>query len=319
MHDHSIDEKISLSRESASRIFGSGDSNLRNICRTLDVKAVYREGTLYFSGSTLSVAKAKAVILRLEHELKASSSLSDHSVDTALSFPEKHDVSLELSVPGRAGRILPKTAGQEEYLRAIKNHELVFCIGPAGTGKTFLAVASAVAALTDGEVDRIIISRPAVEAGERLGFLPGDLQQKIDPYLKPVYDALDDTLSPARVRRSLDNGTIEVAPLAYMRGRTLNNAFIILDEAQNTTMTQLKMFLTRLGCSSRAIITGDITQIDLKPSSSSGLVVIRKILSGLEGIGFTYLDQKDVVRHPLVQEIISAFERISDEDGKAKR
>ena len=319
MHDHSIDKKISLSKESASRIFGSGDNNLRNICRTLDVKAVYREGILHFSGSSSSVEKAKAVILRLEHELKTSSNLSDHSIDTALSFPEKHDVSLELSVPGRAGRILPKTAGQEAYLRSIKNHELVFCIGPAGTGKTFLAVASAVAALIDGEVDRIIISRPAVEAGERLGFLPGDLQQKIDPYLKPVYDALDDTLSPARVRRSLDNRTTEVAPLAYMRGSTLNNAFIILDEALNTTMTQLKMFLTRLGCSSRAIITGDITQIDLKPSSSSGLIVIRKILSGIEGIGFTYLDQKDVVRHPLVQGIISAFERISDEGGETQR
>jgi phosphate starvation-inducible PhoH-like protein len=189
----------------------------------------------------------------------------------------------------------------------------VFCIGPAGTGKTFLAVASAVAALNDGEAERIIISRPAVEAGESLGFLPGDLQQKIDPYLKPVYDALDDTLSPARVRRAIDNRIIEVAPLAYMRGRTLNNAFVILDEAQNTTITQLKMFLTRLGYGSRVIITGDITQIDLKPTSSSGLVLIRKILSGIKGIAFTYLDQNDVVRHPLVQRIIAAFESDSDE------
>ncbi len=314
MQDHSLDKKINLSRESAAKIFGPGDANLRNICRTLDVKAVYRDGSLNLSGSRIAIEKAKAVIARLEHELKVSGSLSDHSVDSALSFPEKHDESLELSVPGRAGRILPKTSGQQKYLRAIRNSELVFCIGPAGTGKTFLAVASAVAALTDGEVERIVISRPAVEAGERLGFLPGDLQQKIDPYLKPVYDALDDTLSPSRVRRSIDNRIIEVAPLAYMRGRTLNNAFVILDEAQNTTITQLKMFLTRLGYSSRAIITGDITQIDLKPTSASGLVVISQILKDIEGIEFTYLDQKDVVRHPLVQGIISAFER--DEGGK---
>ncbi len=319
MQDHSGDVKIDLSRESAARIFGTGDSNLRSICRTLDVKAVYRDGSLYISGNRESIEKARAVIVRLEHELKTSGNLSNHSVDAALTFPEKHDVSLEITVPGRAGRILPKTPGQEEYLRAIKNSELVFCIGPAGTGKTFLAVASAVAALTDGEVDRIIISRPAVEAGERLGFLPGDLQQKIDPYLKPVYDALDDTLSPARVRRSLDSRIIEVAPLAYMRGRTLNNAFVILDEAQNTTITQLKMFITRLGYGSRAIITGDITQIDLKPSSSSGLVIIRNILSGIDGIEFAHLDQSDVVRHPLVQRIISAFERISDQNGENRQ
>ena len=315
MQDHSRESKIDLSRESAAKIFGTGDSNLRYICRKLDVKAVYRDGSLSLSGNGPSIEMAIAVITRLEHEILVSGSLSEHSLDAALGFPEKHDTTLELTVPGRAGRIIPKTAGQEEYLRAIKNSELVFCIGPAGTGKTFLAVASAVAALNDGEVERIIISRPAVEAGERLGFLPGDLQQKIDPYLKPVYDALNDTLSPARVRRSLDNRIIEVAPLAYMRGRTLNNAFVILDEAQNTTITQLKMFLTRLGYSSRAIITGDITQIDLKPPSSSGLVTIKNILSGIEGIEFTHLDQTDVVRHPLVQSIISAFEQ--DENGEA--
>ena len=317
MQDHSRESKINLPKESAASIFGTGDVNLRRICRTLGVKAVFRNGVLNLSGNGTSVDMALAVIARLEHEIKASGSLSDHSIDAALNFPEKNDTTLELSVPGPVGRIIPKTAGQENYLRAIKHSELVFCIGPAGTGKTFLAVASAVAALSDGVVDRIIISRPAVEAGERLGFLPGDLQQKIDPYLKPVYDALDDTLSPARVRRSLDNRIIEVAPLAYMRGRTLNNAFVILDEAQNTTITQLKMFLTRLGYSSRAVITGDITQIDLQPPSSSGLVAIRRILSGIGGIEFTYLDQNDVVRHPLVQSIISAFER--SEDGEAHR
>jgi phosphate starvation-inducible protein PhoH and related proteins len=314
MKDHT--SSIPLSKDTAAKMFGTGDRNLRAICRRLDVRASYRDGVLNITGKGNVVDKAVAVFSRLEHELNVSGSLSSHSVDAALSFPEKHDESLELTVPGRAGRIIPKTSGQESYLRAIGNSEIVFCIGPAGTGKTFLAVASAVAALSDGEVDRIIISRPAVEAGESLGFLPGDLQQKIDPYLKPVYDALDDTLSPARVRKAIDNRVIEVAPLAYMRGRTLNNAFVILDEAQNTTITQLKMFLTRLGYSSRAVITGDITQIDLKPHSSSGLVVIRDILSGIDGIEFTYLDQKDVVRHPLVQRIITAFEKATGNGGR---
>lgn len=312
MKDSPVSTSLPLPRESASEIFGTGDRNLRNICRSLDVRAAYRDGTLNLSGGRSAVEKAVAVFSRLEHELRVSGKLSDHSVNAAMSFPDSHDESLELSVPGRAGRIIPKTSGQEEYLGAIRSSEIVFCIGPAGTGKTFLAVASAVAALTDGQVDRIIISRPAVEAGESLGFLPGDLQQKIDPYLKPVYDALDDALSPARVRKAIDNRVIEVAPLAYMRGRTLNNAFVILDEAQNTTITQLKMFLTRLGYSSRAVITGDITQIDLKPLSSSGLVAIRDILSNIEGIQFTYLDQKDVVRHPLVQRIITAFENATE-------
>lgn len=307
---------LPLSSEKVGSIFGPGDSNLRKICRALDIKAVYRDGDLSLSGPRVSVERAKAVFYRLAHELEVSGSLSDHSVDAALAFPDNHDTDLELSVPGRAGRIIPKTAGQEKYLRAMRESDVVFCIGPAGTGKTFLAVARAVASLSEGAVDRIIISRPAVEAGESLGFLPGDLQQKIDPYLKPVYDALDDTLSPERVRRSIDNRIIEVAPLAYMRGRTLNNAFVILDEAQNTTITQLKMFLTRLGYSSRAVITGDITQIDLKPASSSGLVMIRDILSGIEGVRFTYLDSDDVVRHPLVQKIISAFERFSAAKGK---
>ena len=311
MSDKSISLTVPLSADIAGNILGSGDVNLRRICTTLGVEAVYRDGNLSIKGAKHSAEKARAVIYRLVHELEVSNYLSDHSVDAALSFPDKHDHTLEISVPGRAGHIIAKTAGQEKYLKAMRNSEVVFCIGPAGTGKTFLAVASAVAALTDGLVDRIVISRPAVEAGEKLGFLPGDLQQKIDPYLKPVYDALYDTLSPAKVQRSLDNRVIEVAPLAYMRGRTLNNAFVILDEAQNTTLTQLKMFLTRLGYSSRAVITGDITQIDIKPASSSGLVLIRNILSGIKGIEFTFLTRKDVVRHPLVQKIISAFERES--------
>ena len=185
----------------------------------------------------------------------------------------------------------------------------MFSIGPAGTGKTFLAVAAAVSALRDSRVERIILTRPAVEAGENLGFLPGDLQQKIDPYLRPIFDALNDTLTPSRVQKYMESRVIEVAPLAYMRGRTLNNAFVILDEAQNTTMTQLKMFLTRMGYGSRLVVTGDVTQIDLKPPAGSGLVNMVRILRNVTGIGFVYLDQADVVRHPLVQRIIEAFSR----------
>jgi phosphate starvation-inducible PhoH-like protein len=299
---------VPLPADEAGLIFGAADASLRVLCQRLGVTATYRDALLRFDGPPEAVKLAHAVISRLRLELDVSGALSLHSIEDALNFPEQHDSTLEITVPGRAGRIIPKTSGQESYLRAIRDSDIVFCIGPAGTGKTFLAVASAVAALSDGKVERIIISRPAVEAGEKLGFLPGDLQQKIDPYLKPVYDALDDTLTPARVKRSLDNRVIEVAPLAYMRGRTLNNAIIILDEAQNTTLTQLKMFLTRLGHRSRAIITGDITQIDLRPPESSGLMLIRDILTGIEGISFTDLGFRDVVRHPLVQRIISAFE-----------
>jgi phosphate starvation-inducible protein PhoH and related proteins len=302
------DPAVPLPADEASLIFGPGDASLRILCQRLGVNATYRDSLLRFNGPPEAVALADAVIARLRRELEISGQLSPHSLEAALGFPERHDSTLEITVPGRAGRIIPKTSGQESYLRAIRDSDIAFCIGPAGTGKTFLAVASAVAALSGGKVERIIISRPAVEAGEKLGFLPGDLQQKIDPYLRPVYDALDETLTPARVKRSLDNRIIEVAPLAYMRGRTLNNAFIILDEAQNTTLTQLKMFLTRLGSRSTAIITGDVTQIDLRPPESSGLILIRDILAGIEGVTFTDLDFRDVVRHPLVQRIISAFE-----------
>lgn len=293
--------------EQAGDVLGPGDSFLRLICSRLGVTAVYRDGMIVFTGPPEAAEKAARVVDRLKEDLETTGSVRDITLYTALDFPSASDAGLDLPVPGKAGRVSPRTPGQEEYIRAIRESEIVFSIGPAGTGKTFLAVAAAVASLRDGLVERIVITRPAVEAGENLGFLPGDLQQKIDPYLKPIYDALNDTLSPARLRRSMDNGVIEVAPLAYMRGRTLNDAFVILDEAQNTTLTQLKMFLTRLGFRSRAVITGDITQIDLRPASSSGLVKIRAILEPVEGIRFVYLGERDVVRHPLVQRIIAAF------------
>jgi phosphate starvation-inducible PhoH-like protein len=293
----------------AGEILGAGDSWLRLICGKLGVTAVYRDGFVIFSGPPEAVDRAACVIDRLREEYESSGRVLEFTLLKALDFPSPCESGLELAVPGKAGTVVPKTPGQAEYIRAIRESEIVFSIGPAGTGKTFLAVAAAVAALRDGLVDRIVITRPAVEAGENLGFLPGDLQQKIDPYLKPIYDSLNDTLSPARLRRSMENGVIEVAPLAYMRGRTLNDSFIILDEAQNTTLTQLKMFLTRMGFRSRAVITGDITQIDLRPPTSSGLVRIQPILGGVEGIRFVYLGEDDVVRHPLVQRIIAAFSR----------
>jgi phosphate starvation-inducible PhoH-like protein len=211
--------------------------------------------------------------------------------------------------------IKPKTRNQREYARAIHEHDVVFAIGPAGTGKTYLAVASAVAALKSRRIDRIFLVRPVVEAGESLGFLPGDFQAKLDPYMRPILDALYEILGSDRTTRLQENGTIEVAPLAYMRGRTLNNAYVILDEAQNTTVMQMKMFLTRLGANAKAMVNGDITQIDLAPASRSGLVAVQGILSSVDGIKFIYMKEEDVVRHKLVQKIITAFDQNGDEQG----
>lgn len=307
--------RIPLPPEGARHILGPGDVHLREICRELGVSAVYRDSTLLLSGSPRSLDRAQAAVERLITELRSCGSVSSAAVTKAMEFPGMKESGVVLDVPGRSGRIVPRSPGQEHYLRAMLSHELVFGIGPAGTGKTFLAVAAAVSALRDGRVERIILTRPAVEAGENLGFLPGDLQQKIDPYLRPIYDSLDDTLTPAGTARNMEAGIIEVAPLAYMRGRTLNNSFVILDEAQNTTLTQLKMFLTRMGYGSRLVVTGDVTQIDLKPSSASGLVRIQKILRQIPGVAFIYLEKEDVVRHPLVQRIIEAFGSSEENDG----
>ena len=290
-------------------LLGPADENIREICRVLGVAAVYRDGNLVYTGSRENLDRAQAVTERLIASIQSNGRVSKSALGKALEFPELKTEGLVYNVPGRAGRIVPRTPGQEAYMRSITHNELVFSIGPAGTGKTFLAVAAAVAALRDSRVERIILTRPAVEAGENLGFLPGDLQQKIDPYLRPIFDALNDALTPARVQKYMESRIIEVAPLAYMRGRTLNNAFVILDEAQNTTLTQLKMFLTRMGYGSRLVVTGDVTQIDLKPPAGSGLVQMVRILRNVSGIGFVYLDHEDVVRHPLVQRIIEAFSR----------
>ncbi len=306
--------RIPIPPEAARLILGPGDANLREICRELGVSAVYRDSTLVFNGSARALDRAQATVERLISVLNSCGTVNASQVAKALEFPEMKASGVVMEVPGRAGRIAPRTPGQENYLKAMLSHELVFSIGPAGTGKTFLAVAAAVAALRDGRVERIILTRPAVEAGENLGFLPGDLQQKIDPYLRPIYDSLDDTLTPAGVARNMEAGIIEVAPLAYMRGRTLNNSFVILDEAQNTTLTQLKMFLTRMGYGSRLVVTGDITQVDLKPAAASGLVRIQKILRNIREVAFVYLEKEDVVRHPLVQRIIEAFGNTEEDD-----
>ncbi|PIE51435.1 phosphate starvation-inducible protein PhoH [Candidatus Fermentibacteria bacterium] len=301
--------RVPLTSEDARILLGAGDSNLREICRVLGVAAVYRGGNLIFTGERGALDRAQAVTERLVAQIRAAGNISASALAKALEFPELRSEGLVCSVPGRAGRIIPRTPGQEAYMKSMLHNELVFSIGPAGTGKTFLAVAEAVSALRDNRVERIILTRPAVEAGENLGFLPGDLQQKIDPYLRPIFDALNDTLTPSRVQKYMESRIIEVAPLAYMRGRTLNNAFVILDEAQNTTLTQLKMFLTRMGYGSRLVVTGDVTQIDLRPREKSGLVQIAGILRNVSGIGFVYLEREDVVRHPLVQRIIKAFSR----------
>jgi phosphate starvation-inducible PhoH-like protein len=247
-------------------------------------------------------------------DVKTASDLvaQDGSVDL-----RDHFLRGSLTPGGSVGkrRIAPKTVTQRKYLDAIEQHDIVFAIGPAGTGKTYLAMAQAVAFLVAKKVSRIILARPAVEAGEKLGFLPGDLQEKVNPYLRPLYDALYDMLDTERVARYIERGTIEIAPIAFMRGRTLNDSFVILDEAQNTTSEQMKMFLTRLGFGSKAVITGDVTQIDLPPGRTSGLVEAMKVVSAIDGISFVYFDERDVVRHKLVQQIVKAYEAFSNGNG----
>ena len=266
---------------------------------------VARGDELKLSGEKDAVAEAERTFRNLLTTIRRGGQLSltelEHA-DLGTITPERE------SDPVLPRRAQPKTSGQRRYVRAIQRSPITFGIGPAGTGKTYLAVAMAVQALTDRKIKRIILTRPAVEAGERLGFLPGDLQAKIDPYLRPLYDALYDMLQGDRMDQLMDQGTIEVAPLAFMRGRTLNDAFIILDEAQNTTQEQMKMFLTRMGFNSRVVVTGDVTQTDLPGSVSSGLTVAEQILKGIEGIEFLYFTEQDVVRHPLVARIIKAYE-----------
>ncbi len=294
---------------------GVNDGNLLELSKRLGVRVSLRGDSLSLAGTAEAVERATPVVQALVDlaRMGGGETLDVHDVERvladeahgALGKPSPEDVKIIL--PGLRRVIQPKTAGQRTYLQAIAQHDIVIGIGPAGTGKTYLAVAAAVDALSRKRVRRIILARPAVEAGENLGFLPGDLQEKVDPYLRPLYDALEDMMPRDRVQKALETRTIEIAPLAYMRGRTLSDAFVILDEAQNATGMQMKMFLTRLGVNSRAVITGDKTQIDLPNREDSGLLQVERILPGIEGIGFCYLEDSDVVRHRLVRDIIRAY------------
>jgi phosphate starvation-inducible protein PhoH and related proteins len=289
------------------RLFGQNDEHLRALRSRLAAKVVARGDEVRLSGEPEAVAEAERTFRSLLATIRAGGEVHGPEI-THAELGRFDPVEAERPDGGLPGRTRPKTVNQRRYVTAIREHPITFGIGPAGTGKTYLAVAMAVQALTSRQVKRVILTRPAVEAGEHLGFLPGDLQAKIDPYLRPLYDALYDMLPPDRVDQLLETGTIEVAPLAFMRGRTLNDAFIILDEAQNTTPEQMKMFLTRMGFNSRVVVTGDRTQVDLPGNVESGLKVAERILAGIEGLTFVGFDDADVVRHPLVARIIRAYD-----------
>ncbi len=311
-----IQKKFIVSEEKFEReLFGNFDENIKLIEDALSIDVILREGNIVLMGEEKNVDLALKLMTELHDTVSNGKSLDKQSINYSLSLllegsemkiKELEDV-IVMTKKGKA--IQPKTLGQKEYVELIEKNDITFGIGPAGTGKTYLAVAMAVKAFKRDEVSRIILTRPAVEAGESLGFLPGDLKDKVDPYLRPLYDALFDMLGADRFNKYLERGTIEVAPLAFMRGRTLDNAFIILDEAQNTTPEQMKMFLTRLGFGSKAVVTGDVTQTDLPNAKKSGLVQATKILKNIQGIGSIQLTDKDVVRHELVQRIIRAYEK----------
>jgi phosphate starvation-inducible PhoH-like protein len=314
-----IEQTISIERiEDVIDIFGSFDENIKLIEHELDVSVVSRDDQLKISGEAENVLYAVKAVQGLLGLAGRKETITEQNVRYIINLVkagnEEHinDIARDvLCVTAKGKPIKPKTLGQKRYVDAIKKNTITLGIGPAGTGKTYLAVAAAVAAFRDKQVNRIILTRPAVEAGEKLGFLPGDLQQKVDPYLRPLYDALFDMLGAETYQRYVERGSIEVAPLAYMRGRTLDDSFIILDEAQNTTGEQMKMFLTRLGFNSKMVITGDVTQIDLPDGKRSGLKEAVRILKGVEDIAIFRFTEKDVVRHKLVQDIIRAYERAS--------
>jgi phosphate starvation-inducible PhoH-like protein len=293
-------------------LFGSADRYLRMIRETFGVQLVSRDDELRIAGERDQVSKAAAVLDQMQRKLRRQDYLSNEDVGQAIgrAMQEVRERSAdEIDVYAKGQSIKPKTAGQKAYLDGVQNNDLTFCVGPAGTGKTYLAVAAAASMLKHGQAKRIVLARPAVEAGERLGFLPGDLQAKVNPYLRPLFDALHDMMDFEQVKRFMVNDVIEVIPLAFMRGRTLNDSVIILDEAQNTTASQMLMFLTRLGHDSKMIVTGDATQVDLPSGTRSGLVDAMEKLKGIKGIAMVTLDRSDIVRHRLVQNIVNAYER----------
>ncbi|WP_411829567.1 PhoH family protein [Paenibacillus apiarius] len=315
--------KISLQNAAEGlALFGPQDRHLRLILDRTDARVMSREAELVIAGESVEVERLQQLFNVLLQLIRGNIILSERDILYALDLAQEWKVEElldlfkgEIAVTYRGKPIRVKTIGQRHYVSTIKKRDIVFGVGPAGTGKTYLAVVLAVSALKEGSVKRIVLTRPAVEAGENLGFLPGDLQEKVDPYLRPLYDALYDVMGLEQVGKALERGLIEIAPLAYMRGRTLDDAFIILDEAQNTTPEQMKMFLTRLGFGSKMVITGDITQIDLPRGKRSGLVEAGQILRDIEEIGFVHFAEQDVVRHSLVQKIITAYQKESENQG----
>ena len=318
-----IEHIIDLPTEHEKNVFGQFDMNIKKIERTLHVTVISRDSEVKIIGGEASTRRAKSVFNQLIELSKRGNEITEQNVEYALSlcFDEKESAIVDLddniicrTIMGKP--VKPKTLGQKKYVDQIRDKMIVFGIGPAGTGKTYLAMAMAITALKNNEVNKIILTRPAIEAGENLGFLPGDLQSKVDPYLRPLYDALYQIMGAESFISNSEKGIIEVVPLAYMRGRTLDNAFIILDEAQNTTPAQMKMFLTRIGFGSKVIITGDRTQKDLPRDAVSGLEIALKVLKDVEDISFVFLDNNDVVRHPLVQKIVKAYEEYDKKNAK---
>ena len=318
-----IETSVTIPANLEANIFGQFDQHVKRIEKTLHVTIISREGNIKILGSEYGSRKAAQIIESLTTLAKAGNTITEQNVDyvLALAMEDQESAIVEMdkdcichTINGK--QIKPKTLGQKAYIDAIRKNMIVFGIGPAGTGKTYLAMAMAIQAFKNEEVARIILTRPAIEAGEKLGFLPGDLQSKVDPYLRPLYDALYQIMGPESFQKNMEKGLIEVAPLAYMRGRTLDNAYIILDEAQNTTPAQMKMFLTRIGFGSKVIVTGDMTQKDLPSGTQSGLDVAARVLGKVEGIAFCTLTNKDVVRHPLVQKIVKAYD---DYEAKQSR
>ena len=312
----STKSEVRISGNVIGTVFGHLDENVRKIEKAYGVSIVNRGDHINISGDEDNVNKARSVLDKLISFAEKGEEITSQNVNYLISasgeegFDNIEKIADELVAVTAMGKpVKPKTIGQKKYIDLIRKNTIVFGVGPAGTGKTYLAMACAITAFKNNKVERIILTRPAIEAGEKLGFLPGDLQQKVDPYLRPLYDALHEIMGTENFQKNLEKGAIEVAPLAYMRGRTLNNAFIVLDEAQNTTPEQMKMFLTRIGFGSKAIITGDITQMDLPDGKASGLIEAVSILDGVEDIGIAHLTSKDVVRHPLVAKIVAAYEK----------
>ena len=320
-----VERVISIPADQERNIFGQFDEFIRKIERTFQVTVIGRDGSTRIIGSEYNADRVLHILENLAELSRRGTVITQQNVDyaIALAMEEKESALIDIdndlichTVNGRP--VKPKTLGQKSYVDAIRKKMITFGIGPAGTGKTYLAMAMAVTAFKNEDVGRIIMTRPAIEAGERLGFLPGDLQSKVDPYLRPLYDALYQIMGPESYQKNLEKGLIEVAPLAYMRGRTLDNAFIILDEAQNTTPAQMKMFLTRIGFGSKVIVTGDMTQKDLPTDQVSGLDTAVKVLNGIDDIAFCYLTGKDVVRHPLVQKIVNAYDKYEEKQRERK-